>query len=37
MQMIPACKQKAEPGEDAAMESSIAEDERHGSATSWSI
>jgi hypothetical protein len=37
MQMIPACQQKAEPGEDAAMESSVAENERHGWATPRSV
>jgi hypothetical protein len=37
MQMIPERQQKAEPGEDAAVESSVAEDERHGTATPRSI
>ena len=37
MQMISARKQKAEPGEDPSMESSVAENERHRSATPRSI
>src|ERR1700691_4587309 len=37
MKVVAAYQQKTEPGDDTAMESSIAEDKRHGSSTTRSL
>jgi hypothetical protein len=37
MKMISANKQKTEPGENSAMEGSVAEDKRQGSSTARSV